>query len=172
MAIKTKNIQKSISIPDRYNSSERARIGDMIVKQIKKRTANGVSANGTAFKYVKKSPHKGDNLKDSGDMMALLGVVSDSTGSVTVGYSNDGSLESAQVEGNQIGSYGGAPNSAVAKPFIGVSNDELDLILSKFDSNNRSSGGDATGGTDTGTVSEEGLTESFINSVLARQGLS
>ena len=73
MAIKTKNIQKSISLPDKYSSSERAAIGELIVQRIKKRTASGVSANGSAFKYVKKSPHQGDNLKDSGDMLALLG---------------------------------------------------------------------------------------------------
>ncbi len=160
MTIKSKNnIQKSISIPSKYDSSARARIGELMLDQILKRTKAGVSTNGTAFKYVKGSPHVGHNLKESGDMLIELDVVNTTSGSITVGYANTSTLEANQAEGNQIGSYGGSANSSVAKPFIGISNDELDLILNKYDQEVSSS------------PTEEGITESFISSILSRQGL-
>ena len=161
MTIKSKsNIQKSISIPSKYDSSARARIGELMLDQILKRTKAGVSTNGTAFRYSKSSSHKGYNLKDSGDMLTELEVVTSSSGSITVGYANITTIEANQAEGNQIGSYGGSANSAVAKPFIGISNDELDLILSKYDQEASSSG-----------LTEEGITNSFINSILSNQGI-
>ncbi|MCW4027073.1 MAG: hypothetical protein NWE76_06290 [Candidatus Bathyarchaeota archaeon] len=135
MAILNKNnIQKSISIPSRYDDEERNQIGRMMVDQIRRRTANGVSAEGTAFKYARNSPHRGDNLKDSGDMLIELDVVSTSTGSITIGYSDTTTLEAAQAEGNQLGTYGErTPDPTLAKPFIGINNEELDLILAQFD---------------------------------------
>ena len=158
MTIRSRNnIQKSISIPSRYDATARARIGELMVQQIRKRTASGVSVNGTAFKYAKNSTHKGDNLTDSGDMMIQLDVLDTRTGAITIGYEDTSSLEANQAEGNSIGSYGGRPNASIAKPFIGVSNDELDLILSQFDQ-------------EAPTPRDDDV-ESFIAGILNNQGL-
>ena len=159
MTIKSKNnIQKDISIPDRYSSNDREAIGRLIVERILRRTSNGVSSRGTAFKYVKSSEHSGGNLKDSGDMLAMLEVVSHRGGSIKVGYEDTGSVEANQAEGNQIGSYGGSAKSSRAKPFIGISNDELDLILEAYDQTSRSD-------------REDNVTDSFITNILSNQGL-
>jgi hypothetical protein len=129
-----------------------------MVQQIRRRTANGISVNGTAFKYAKTSTHRGDNLKDSGDMLIQLDVITTQTGAITIGYADTSSLEANQAEGNSIGSYGGTPRPSVAKPFIGVSNDELDLILNQFDQ-------------ETPPVRDDDV-ESFIAGILNNQGLS
>ena len=128
------NIQKTIAIPNKYDGAARDRIGQMMVQKIKDRTASGISANGTAFKYAKKSPHRGNNLSDSGDMLAMLEVVSHTQGAITVGYKDITSIEANQAEGISIGTYGNDdPNPALAKPFIGISSEELDLILNRVD---------------------------------------
>lgn len=153
------DVQKRISIPDQYDASARQQIGQLMVEQIRKRTANGISADGTAFRYAKKSPHKGDNLKDSGDMLIELEVVSHQPGSITIGYSNVDSIEAAQASGNQRGTYGSStPNPALAKPFIGISSDELDLILEKVKQE-----------APRPTINE--LEESFISSILNNLGV-
>jgi len=160
MTIKSKsNVQKDISIPSKYDSGDREIIGRMIIERILQRTSGGIDSNGRAFRYVKGSEHKGHNLKETGDMLDELGVVSHSQGVITIGYRDTGSIEANQAEGQQIGTYGqSSSNSSIAKPFIGVSNEELAIILARYDQTKPSE-------------EQEEITRGFISRFLKKQGI-
>lgn len=132
MAFSLADIQKTVNLPSKYSEGDRLAIGELIVQQIKNRTRSGLSLNQKAFKYAKDSEFKGNNLEDTGDMLSTLEVISAPAGQVIVGYASD-QLESRQAHGNTTGSYGKpSGNSSIAKPFVGITSDELELVLAQY----------------------------------------
>ena len=164
MTIKSsRNVRKTISIPERFDTAAREDIGQRLVKRIKDRTRSGIDVNNQAFKYAKGSPHSGDNLEDSGDMLSELEILSTTKGKITIGYADLSSVEANQAEGNQLGTYGqNRSNPSIAKPFIGVSKRDLDLVIAQHESSRPKTDGE---------IQRETAVNSFIANLLTSQGI-
>ena len=133
--LSSNNVRFTVSIPNKYNASQREEIAYRIIEQIKRRTRSGVSLTGRAFKYVKGSEHRGHNLEETGDMLTAIDIISTSTGSITIGYPDTTSLEANKAEAMMIGTYGSrTPDPNKTKKFLGIQDKELKLILAEFDS--------------------------------------
>ena len=100
----------------------------------KKRKFPGYSEtyiNSLDFKIAGKSP--GDiNLKLSGDMLAAIEILEVKDRAVVIGF-REGSDENARADGNIRGSYGGSPNAKRARSFLGVTESELESVISKYE---------------------------------------
>ena len=151
MGVKAKNIQATIKLPSDYSDDELSAISQDIVNFIRARSEKGIDKNGERFKpYTipkgkKESPYENSldfrlagktkgkvDLKLSGDMLAMLRVIDTKNNKVTIGYETS-DAEAGRAEGNQIGSYGQPKaNSSKARPFIGITNDQLKAILAKY----------------------------------------
>jgi hypothetical protein len=137
----------TISIPKGYESDERRSIGLDIIERIIDRTKQGKGKDnkdfsGEAAKYsdsYKKSfdfklAGKGStvNLSLSGEMLNAMEVLETSDGEITIGYRANDKFNNDKAEGNILGSYGGKPNAAKARDFLGITEDEMSTILKKY----------------------------------------
>jgi hypothetical protein len=137
-----------IDIPKDFGPDERERLAFDILEHIRKRTSNGqgLNSNGTRLrqfpKYSESYSESLDfkiagkstsdvNLKLSGDMLDAMDLLNHRSGQITIGFEN-GSDENARAEGNILGSYGGAPNKAKARNFLGVTAKELEIIVKQY----------------------------------------
>lgn len=123
-------------------------MADLIIERIVERTNQGKNVNGKAFpKYSKeymdsldfknagKSESGTVNLQLSGDMLAAIKLLSNSKTSLVIGFEK-GSEENAKADGNIRGTYGSdKPNPKKARPFLGISKDELSEIVKYVKSN-------------------------------------
>lgn len=75
------------------------------------------------FANARKSPSKVD-LQLSGDMLAAMKLLNHRPGEITIGFER-GTQENAKAEGNILGSYGGDPNPAKARDFLGIQEKKL-----------------------------------------------
>lgn len=143
-----KNIQTRFSIPIDFNEEQRFQVAQLIIEKIQENTSQGKNRYGSSMpKYSEeykqsldfKNAGKGSlpNLHLSGDMLASIELISDKPGEVVIGYKAGDSL-AGQVEGNVIGSYGGNPDPSHARPFIGLPQKQLDLIIAKVRSETES----------------------------------
>jgi len=135
--------QSKIDIPSEYKPQERMAIAQDIVDFILKRTDEGKDKDNKSFPKYSKSYTKSRMFEESGkgktpnlnltfDMLAELSIVSTkSAGQVVVGYF-DGSDQVGKVEGNILGAYGGEPNKKKARDFLGISDNDLEVILSRY----------------------------------------
>jgi hypothetical protein len=137
----------TIEIPDDLKPKEREDLAFAILEHIRERTASGTGLNssGTRLKdfpkysdsYKKsldfKIAGKGGtvNLKLSGDMLDAMDLLRHKKGEITIGFDR-GTAENDRAEGNILGSYGGLPNSAKARNFLGVTRAELKMIVGDF----------------------------------------
>lgn len=137
----------TIEIPEDLTPREREDLAFAILDHIRERTADGVGLNssGTRLKdfpkysesYKKsldfKIAGKGStvNLKLSGDMLDAMDLLRHKKGEITIGFER-GTDENGKAEGNILGSYGGSPNSAKARNFLGVTRKELKAIVGDF----------------------------------------
>jgi len=134
-------------IPEGYNEDERTAIAQEIIDYIAKRTSEGIDAKGKEFpKYSKsyqnsldyknagKKPGMTPDLVLSGDMLAAMRLLDNQSTArkLAIGYlASD--PEAGRVEGNVRGTYGASKGSkAKARNFLGISEDELGKILSKY----------------------------------------
>jgi len=141
-----KKLQRAkIKIPEGYTPSERADIAEAVIAHIKNRSkaGRGVKAvagkNGTYYrgyslpKYSKEYAElKGQNNVDltlSTEMLESIEYIKSASkkNEIVVGF-KAGKVNN-KAEGNQIGSYGGAPNSKKARSFLGATKQELKNIL-------------------------------------------
>jgi len=159
-----KNIQTIIDISTKYNAQQREVIGQNIVERIRERTNRGVNKDGSRFpsynpEYAKEKGSRRVNLSATDDMLTELDIVTTSPGKITIGYPVDHE-DAGRVEGNQIGSYG-QPNAnpSKARPFIGITQKEKDLIIAKSEQEFGDSDED-----------NSSLISSFINSIIRNQG--
>lgn len=140
----TKHQKFTLDIPKWLDSDQRAQLADDVIEYIKQRTEKGRDVDGDAFApyseaYMKSltfkigGKSKKVDLTLSGDMLAAIGVLSDKPGKIVIGF-EDGSPENARADGNIRGTYGkrsGDPKKA--RPFLGISDDALDKLLSFYD---------------------------------------
>lgn len=146
---KLSNIQTTIAIPINFSKDQIDLVARAIIDKIQSNTKDGISRYGTKFpKYSKEYKESLDfknagktssvDLELTGDMMASLEVISSKPGQITIGYKAS-HPDADKVEGNQIGSYGQPdPNPAKARPFIGLPQDDIDLIIAKVKSETES----------------------------------
>lgn len=139
-----KNIQTTILVPASFDSDQRELAARFIIEKIQENTANGMSSLGKKFApytedYVNSLDFENAgktrkvNLEATGDMLISIQLISHKTGSITIGYPTGSSIAD-QVEGNVIGSYGSDPNPSKARPFIGLPQSQVELIIAKVES--------------------------------------
>lgn len=125
-----------IAIDDDLDPSERVELAQEIIEHIKKRTQRGVGLQGRfpgySKEYRKKKGQSKVDLTLSSEMLESMELLSHKKGSVLIGFKN-GTDANAKAEGNQLGSYGRSPNPSKARPFLGVSTEELDTIMESID---------------------------------------
>ena len=157
---KIEHIQTVIAVPSSFDEEQRQIVARAIIDKIQENTKAGLNRYGAAFpKYSKEYKESLDfsnagknstpNLELTGDMMASIDVISTASGRITIGYKAT-HPDADKVEGNQIGSYGSPEaNKAKARPFIGLPQKDVDLIVAKVQASSP----------------EQGLFNSFLDSV-------
>jgi len=136
----------TIEIPDDLKPKQREELAFAILEHIRERTASGTGLNssGTRLKdspkysksYMKSLDFKIGgknstvNLTLSGDMLDSMDLLRHKKGQITIGF-EPGEIND-RAEGNILGSYGGSPNSAKARNFLGVTKAELKMIVGDF----------------------------------------
>ena len=130
-----------IQIPKDLSPDERIELSEAVIDFIRNRTQNGTGyrkETGRNYSLASKpytkayAGRKGVSRSDvdltlSTEMLESIELLSHSSGSITVGY-KPGRVND-KAEGNQKGSYGRSPNSKKARPFLGLSNADLQAIL-------------------------------------------
>lgn len=158
-----KHLQTSIYIPRGYTDTQRELIGKHIIERIRQRTKSGINKDGNPFPgytktYAKMKGQDNVDLTLTDDMLTELSIISHKPGEIVIGYPLD-HPDAGKVEGNSIGSYGQpTPNPAKARPFIGISQAEKDIILAKVE---QASGVEAE---------KSKFLDTFINRLLGDQG--
>ena len=133
----------TIRLPDDLRPAEREEIGFEIIEHIRERSKRGIGVRraGRGFtakvfpnyseKYAARKGQNNVDLTLSQEMLESIEVLKHRKGEVTIGFQR-GSDVNAKAEGNQIGSYGRSPNPRKARRFLGLTRDELDLILEEY----------------------------------------
>ena len=134
----------TIQIPDDLVKDERLDIANAIIEHIRDRSKRGVGVRraGRGFinytfpeyteEYADFKQQTNVDLTLSEDMLNSIKVVEQRRGEITIGFDGRSRIN-GKVEGNQIGSYGKSrPNPRKARRFLGLTRDELDLILEEY----------------------------------------
>lgn len=140
----TKHQFVDVKLPSGYSDDVKEAISAEIISTIRKRTLKNKDANGDNFpayskEYVKSvdfkaaGKSKGDiNLTLSGDMLASIELLETKKNKIRIGF-EDGTIQNAKADGNIRGTYGKPrANPAKARPFLGISDEELAKILKKY----------------------------------------
>jgi len=132
-----------IIIPRGYSKEQRQKIGEDIVERIRNRTRkDSIDKEGNKFArysktYSKEMRKRKVNLTDTGDMLDELQLLTEYSGTVTVGYEAGADIN-GKVEGNRLGTYGqSTPIPGKARDFLGITDSELKDILDKYERNPR-----------------------------------
>jgi len=174
MGFKIKNIQKTIYISKKYTPAQREMIGEMIIDKIIERTHSGTgyyNGNLKSFpkyekEYAKEKGSSKVNLDLTGDMLSELTVVSHTSGEIKIGYKKDSEV-AGQAEGNFIGSYGrDKADPSKARPILGVTPKELDIILAKVEQKSPEEATQASKVSDLATS----LADKLVNSIIGNIG--
>lgn len=122
-----------IRIPEKYNANQRQRIGEDIVRFIRQRTQDGLDINGNFFREYAPTYEKSGqpvDLRFSGNMMGDLEVLSHGLGFITIGFldpeSNSKAAWIQRPTGQKLGKQ-------PVRRFVGISQQDLDMILSRYD---------------------------------------
>ncbi len=132
------NIQTQISIPTNLTPQMRITLGDKMVDEIVRRTRSGIDKRGRAFvkynpEYVAEKGSSKVDLTDTGDSLDELAVLEIGLTYITVGYAMT-YPEADQIEGLNIGASGKPGvrgNSKKARPFIGLPQSTVDLLVAQ-----------------------------------------
>ena len=131
-----------LTVPKGLTKKQQAEIADLVIEYMVDRTMRGKDADGKAFKkyskaYVESLDFKNAgkskskvNLQLSGDMLAAIEFMKEKSGDgkIVVGI-DPASEEAGRAEGNILGSYGGEPNKARARNFLGIDKARLQKII-------------------------------------------
>ena len=122
---------KIITIPVAYSPSEREEIGERIVSRIRRRTREGLDINNKLFAGYSPNYDKDGavNLRESGDMVADLEVISHGRGFITIGFTSSDSNDKASYIQNPRGQKAG---KQPRRQFVGISRSDLNNILEEF----------------------------------------
>lgn len=151
---KLENIQKRITLPADLTRTQRQLIAERVLEQIRENTSKGIGSDGDKFPGYSDSykdsldfqiAGKGrtPNLRLTGDMIADLSLIEEGQGYIIIGYPK-GHPDADKVEGNQIGTYGSdTPSSSKARPFIGIPDNQLELIIAEIRADTEGTSGEA-----------------------------
>lgn len=129
-----------IPFPDSIvNKKQQNQIADAIITHIVGRTMAGKDKNDEDFqKYSKKyAQSKGVGVNDvdlllTGEMLSELKIIRLNADGVEIGYRGKKELV-GKVEGNILGTYGQPePIPGKARDFLGIADDDVDIILSAY----------------------------------------
>ncbi len=127
---------KIIYLPDDFDESDRALAATLIKRTIVERTRNNLDVDGKRFPNYSESYSKSfefqlagkskndPNLTLTGDMLDSIQVLNSGLGFVEIGY-KEGTPE------NDKANWAEASDNGPARKFLGVSNDELDIIIAE-----------------------------------------
>lgn len=129
-----------IQLPKTIKPKERVGLADVLLTHIVTRTLNGEDKNNKKFKKYTKdyAELKGVDVSDvdltlKGEMLDSLELVSHKSGEIVLGYKNPSDALAGKVEGNRTGSYGGDPNPKKARDFLGISQEDLNIIIDSYE---------------------------------------
>lgn len=135
----------SITIPKGFGPTERQAIAQDVIDFIVKRSKDGRDVNGKRFpgyskEYTKSLDFKiagksksNIDLTLSGEMLDSIQLISEKSGNLLIGFDKSDAKLNGKAEGNQLGTYGRSkPIAGKARPFLGISKDDLRSILSKY----------------------------------------
>jgi hypothetical protein len=124
------------SIRDRL---KRNQIADAIVTHIVGRTLAGLDKDDKRFpRYTKQyADNKGVGRNDvdlllSGEMLDELKPLKVTADGIELGYQGSKELV-GKVEGNILGSYGRDPDPDKARDFLGIKDEDVDIIISAYE---------------------------------------
>lgn len=138
-----------IDIPENISAFDRKVMAEEIIETIRLRTENGKDKYGISFNsyapYSKEYKESLDfkiagktskvNLKQTGDMLAAIELLSDKKGKLTIGFEK-GTLENDKADGHITGNIG------VKRDFLGFAGSsekqKLKSIISKYEQKNES----------------------------------
>ena len=128
-------IREKIKIPTTIKPSERVKMAEMIINVIINRSVAGIDKNNKKFpKYSKEyAEKKGVGVNDvdlilSGEMLESIQLLSHKSGEITIGFDKSDQELNGKAEGNILGSYGGEPSRKKARDFLGIPQDEVDIL--------------------------------------------
>lgn len=131
-----KYTQEKIKLPKSIKPKDRVKIANIVLEHIVSRTVSGLDKKNKKFPNYeidyanKKGVGKSDvDLVLSGEMLDELTLVSHKEGEIVIGYKDPSDSLAGKVEGNRIGSYGREPNKSKARDFLGIPQDELDVLI-------------------------------------------
>ena len=138
------NIQTTFICPFEYGPEQRELYGEFIMDEIRKRCSQSISADGSRFPRYSKEYKESEALEIAGksstvnlnltcDMLASMKIVRHSVGKIVVGYDKTDEL-AGQVEGNQTVIRGNNPNIVNPRPFLGLPDTILKVLIRKVDS--------------------------------------
>ena len=133
-----------VDIDKRSKPEARKAIAQDIIDFVVKRTLQGKKPKGGNYPayskgYIKsldfklggKSASK-VNLRLSFEMLNSIVLRDQSAGKLEIGIGKGDTRNAKKSEGNEIGSYGGKPNSKKARPFLDISKTDLKKIEKKY----------------------------------------
>lgn len=136
-----KYTREKIFLPKTIKPRDRVKIAEFVIDHIVARSLNGLDKNNKKFPNYeidyanKKNVGVGDvDLTLSGEMLESLELVSHKPGEIIIGYKDPSDELAGKVEGNRIGSYGREPNKDKARDFLGIPEDELDILIGAMES--------------------------------------
>jgi hypothetical protein len=149
--VSVKHQKVTVDIGSGYTPNQRKKIAAELIDVMITRSEQGMGVYGSGknltkrkfpkyskmyiesldFKIAGKSPGS-VNLKLSGDMLAAIDLLEDRETKLVIGF-EEGSEENSRADGNIRGAYGGSPNPRKARPFLGVTAEELESVLSKYE---------------------------------------
>lgn len=134
--------KERIKLPRTISVADRKKIANVIIEHIINRSAAGLDRNNKEFKNYSKNyaDKKGVGVSDvdlilTGEMLDSLEYVSSKPGEITIGYKGASDELAGKVEGNRRGTYGqDKPIPGKARDFLGIDPDELDILISAYQS--------------------------------------
>lgn len=132
-------VREKIKLPKTIKPKDRVKIAEVVIDHIINRSAAGLDKNDKKFpKYSKDyAEKKGVGVSDvdlilEGEMLESIMLLSHKSGEITIGFDKSDEDLNGKAEGNILGSYGGEPNKKKARDFLGISGDDLEVLIDSF----------------------------------------
>jgi hypothetical protein len=133
-------VREKIKLPKTFKPKDRVKIAEVIIDHIITRSVSGIDKNNKKFpeysdSYAeKKNVGPGDvDLVLSGEMLESIQLLSHKSGEIIIGFDKSDEELNGKAEGNILGSYGRQPNKNKARDFLGMPDDELDILFGAFE---------------------------------------
>ena len=139
-----------IQLPKQFGPIERQAIAQEVIDFIVKRSQSGKDINNNPFPKYSSSYTNSLNFKIAGkskakvdltlssEMLNSIELLSHKSGEILVGFDKADKELNGKAAGNQLGTYGkSSPIRGKARPFLGISDKDLQSIVKKYQSNDQ-----------------------------------